>query len=68
MEKKINKYTQNDYIYDTKYFSQTLETFKSLAFISDGLKILEPQELKMLPYFEKYLNKNTLKGYDLYEK
>ena len=68
LSESYNKYTQNDYIYDTKYFSQTLETFKSLAFISDGLKILEPQELKMVPYFEKYSNKNTLKGYDLYEK
>ena len=68
LSESYNKYTQNDYIYDTKYFSQTLKTFKSLAFISDGLKILEPQELKMVPYFEKYSNKNTLKGYDLYEK
>ena len=68
LSESYNKYTQNDYIYDTKYFSQTLETFKSLAFISDGFKILKPQEIKMIPHFEKYLNNNTMKGMNLHEK
>lgn len=52
ISESYNKYTQNDYIYDTNYFSQNLETFKCLAFVSDGLKILKPLELQMLPYYK----------------
>ena len=55
ISESYNKYTQNDYIYDTNYFSQSLETFKCLAFISDGLKILKPTELQMLPYYQNKL-------------
>ena len=65
LSESYNKYTQNDYIYDTNYFSQSLETFKSLAFLSDGLKILKPQKLQMIPYYEK---ENYMKGLNLYEK
>jgi len=46
-----NVYTQNEYIYDTKFFTQDLETFTALAFLSDGNKILKPRKLKMFPYF-----------------
>ena len=55
LSESYNKYTQNDYIYDTNYFSQTLETFKSLCFISDGQKILKPTKLQMIPYYQKNL-------------
>lgn len=55
LSESFNKYTQNDYIYDTNYFSQTLETFRCLGFISDGNKILKPSELQMIPYYEKDL-------------
>ena len=51
ISESYNKYTQNDYIYDTKFFSQDLETFKCLSFISDGLKILPPKKLQMIPYY-----------------
>ena len=53
LSESYNTYTQSDYIYDTKFFSQTLKTFHSLAFLSDGFSVLEPMELKMIPYFEK---------------
>lgn len=59
ISESYNKYTQNDYIYDTNFFSQSLETFKSLAFISDGMKILKPQKLQMIPYYDK---ENFMKG------
>ena len=52
ISESYNKYTQNDYIYDTNYFSQNLETFNCLAFISDGLKILKPTKLQMIPYYK----------------
>ena len=51
ISESYNKYTQNDYIYDTKFFSQDLETFKCLSFVSDGLKILKPKKLQMIPYY-----------------
>lgn len=55
ISESFNVYTQNDYIYDTNFFTQKLQTFKALAFLSDGNKILKPKKLDMFPYF---LNKN----------
>lgn len=49
----FNTYSQNDFIYDTNFFSQNLKTFEALTFLSNGLKILKPTKLKMLPYFDK---------------
>jgi type IV secretory pathway TraG/TraD family ATPase VirD4 len=51
LSESFNVYTQNDYVYDTNFFTQNLETFYALAFLSDGSKILKPRKLKMLPYF-----------------
>ena len=65
LSESYNKYTQNDYIYDTNFFSQSLETFKSLCFISDGMKILPPKKLQMIPYYEKEI---FMKGFNFYEK
>ncbi len=45
-------YTQNDYVFDTKYFTQQLETFTALTFLSDGNNIFSPKKLKMFPYFK----------------
>ncbi len=53
LSESYNTYTQNDYIYDTNFFSQSLETFQCLAFLSDGTKIFKPQELQMIPNFKK---------------
>ncbi len=51
ISESFNVYTQNDYIYDTNFFTQKLETFKSLAFLSDGSKIIYNKKLDMFPYF-----------------
>ena len=48
----LNTYTQKDYIFDTNFFTQELETFSSLAFLSDGTHIFKPSKLKMFPYFK----------------
>jgi len=48
----LNTYTQRDYIYDTNFFTQDLETFSSLAFLSDGTRIFKPSKLKMFPFFK----------------
>jgi hypothetical protein len=69
ISESYNKYTEKDYIYDSKFFSQELETFNALCFISNGYKISKPQKVKMQPYFEIF-NKpqnNNLKGFDLNE-
>ena len=47
----LNTYTQRDFIYDTNFFTQHLETFSSLVFLSDGTKIFQTSKLKMFPFF-----------------
>ena len=47
----FNMYTQNDYVYETNFFTQELETFTALAFLSDGNRIIKPKKIKMFPYF-----------------
>ena len=42
-----------EFVYDTKFFTQELENFCSLAFLSDGNKIMKPQKIRLKPYFEK---------------
>ena len=51
LSESLNVYTQNDYVYDTNFFTQKLETFNALTFLSNGSKILKPCKLEMLPYF-----------------
>lgn len=51
ISESINKYSQFDFIYDTNFFSQELETFSCLSFLSTGNQIIPPQKLKMIPYF-----------------
>ena len=52
ISESFNLYTQNEYIYDTNFFTQKLQTFTALAFLSDGNKILKPRKLNMFPYFK----------------
>ena len=42
-----------DFVYDTNFFTQELETFSCLSFLSDGRKILPPTKIKTIPYFLK---------------
>lgn len=53
ISESYNTYSQNDFIFDTNYFSQNLETFSALTFLSDGYKILPPSKLNLIPYFKK---------------
>ena len=53
ISESYNSYYQNDYIYDTNFFTRNLETFSALTFLSDGEKIFEPKKVQMLPYFKK---------------
>ena len=51
LSESFNTYTQNDYIYDTNFFTVNLETFHCLAFLSNGNQILPPKKIKTFPYF-----------------
>ena len=53
ISESYNSYYQNDFIYDTNYFTRNLETFSALTFLSDGNSIYLPQKLKLFPYFKK---------------
>lgn len=48
----INSVIQHDFIFDTNYFTQNLDTFNCLAFLSTGNSILPPQKLELIPYFK----------------
>ena len=68
ISESYNKYSEKDFIFDARFFSQELETFDSLAFISDGNRILSPKKLHMIPYFKIVKNtKNNWKGFDMNE-
>ena len=54
ISESINTYLQTDYIYDTNFFTQKLENFSCLAFLSDGSKIIPPQKIQLKPYFKNY--------------
>jgi len=52
LSESINSYSQFDYIFDTNFFTQNLETFSCLSFLSTGNSIIPPQKLNMIPYFK----------------
>ena len=42
---------QNDFVYDTNFFTIHLTNFHCLSFLSTGTEIIPPSELKLFPYF-----------------
>lgn len=48
----ISTYVQNEYIYDTNYFTKTLKTFEALGFISNGSNIIYSSKISLIPYFK----------------
>lgn len=51
ISESYNVYTQIDFVFETNFFTQELETFSALCFLSDGTKILKPKKIGMYPYF-----------------
>ncbi len=47
----FSTYLQNDFSFETNFFTQNLETFTALTFLSDGNKIYSPRKLQMFPHF-----------------
>ena len=52
ISESINTYSQYEYVYDSNYFTQNLENFTCIAFLSNGNKILTPKKIKLKPYFK----------------
>ena len=53
ISESISTQVTYEFVYDTKFFTQELENFCSLCFLSDGNKIITPQKIRLKPYFEK---------------
>ena len=53
ISESINSSYEKDFIFDSNFFTQELETFSAVAFLSDGNKIIKPQKIKLIPYFLK---------------
>ena len=53
ISESYSTYMQNDYIYEAKFFTQNLETFSALTFLSDGNIIYPPRKLYMFPHFRQ---------------
>ena len=49
--KSLNEYTQYDFIFDTNFFTQKLNTFSCLVFLSTGTSIIPPQKIDLITYF-----------------
>jgi Type IV secretion-system coupling protein DNA-binding domain. len=47
----INVNTVREYVFDEKLFTQQLDVFTGICFLSDGAKILEPTVVHLQPYF-----------------
>mgnify|MGYP001218621915 FL=1 len=59
ISESISSTYEKDYVFDTKFFTQELETFVALAFLSNGNKIIKPQKLKLIPYLKKGCDDNS---------
>ena len=53
LSESINTSSQKDFIYDSSFFTRSLNTFSCLAFISTGSSILPLQQLSLTPYFKR---------------
>ncbi len=52
LSETISTHIQTDYIYDVNFFTQNLETFSCISFISNGNRILPPCKVNLIPYFK----------------
>lgn len=51
ISESITTNIQNEYIYDTNFFTRNLTNFHCLGFLSTGSEIIPPTEIKLYPYF-----------------
>ena len=53
ISESISSSFEKEFIFDIQFFTQELETFYAIVFLSDGNKIIKPQKLELIPYFKK---------------
>lgn len=65
LSETISTQVQTDYIYDINFFTQNLETFSCLSFLSNGNKILPPCKINLIPYFKNSKPQENTKNNNL---
>ena len=50
----LNSVVQHDFIFDTNCFTQKLNTFNCIAFLSTGNSIIPPQKVELIPFFKDF--------------
>ena len=56
----ININTSREYVFDEKLFTQKLDVFTGICFLSDGAKIIEPTVVHLQPYFSDTIKNSIL--------
>ncbi len=64
LSETISTHVQTDYIYDINFFTQNLETFSCLSFVSNGTKIMPPCKINLIPYFKNVENQKNIKSHN----
>jgi len=67
VSESININTVKEYVFDEKLFTQLLDVFTGICFLSDGAKIIEPSIVYLQPYFSDAI-KNGIKRTKLPDK
>ena len=62
LSETISSQIQTDYIYDNNFFTQELETFTCLSFISNGNNIMPPCKIDLIPYFKSMQTEQSKKN------
>ena len=52
ISESFSSYTQKEFKFDYDFFTQNLETFSALTFLSDGSNIYPPLKINFIPYFK----------------
>jgi type IV secretory pathway TraG/TraD family ATPase VirD4 len=58
ISESVNVNTVKEFVFDETLFTQHLDVFTGVAFLSDGAKIIEPSVVHLQPYFGENITKN----------
>lgn len=64
LSETISTHIQTDYIYDINFFTQNLETFSCLSFVSNGTQIIPPCKINLIPYFKNIETQKNIKNHN----
>lgn len=64
LSETISTHIQTDYIYDINFFTQNLETFSCLSFVSNGTQIIPPCKINLIPYFKNVETQKNIKNHN----